>query len=115
MVGEMVRQVCHPRVWLGKCNRHGITSIDSMRRSLPESLLAEQRVGPLGVFATERRVGFFVVVDVVDVTPFVAALVEYGLKIEWDVLIRLSQGNGDGRQPLTQGQTVIFEYQRLAT
>ncbi len=64
---------------------------------LAETLLAEQGVGPGDIVAFQRWVGLLGVVDIFDVSSFVDALIQDGLEIERDVVIALSERNGDRR------------------
>jgi hypothetical protein len=75
---------------------------DQRDLDLAATVLAKQGIGPLGMFFIERGVGLFTVVDVVVVPSFLVTLFNQGLKIERDVMIRLTKRNGDRGQPLSQ-------------
>src|SRR3954452_20272434 len=76
-------------------------------RSATPPLLPQQCLSPAGVVRIEWRLGSRAVVDVV-VSPLVVAPIEHGLKIERNVAIILPQGDANGRQPLAEGDAVVF-------
>jgi hypothetical protein len=54
------------------------------------------------MLGVERRVRFLKVVDVVVVASFLVASIDLGLKVEREIMIRLSKRNGDRGQAIWQ-------------
>ncbi len=79
--------------------------------SSSQFVLAEQRVSPLCIGDAEPRFGFLSVVDIVDVTTFIAAFVENSLKVERHVRLGLTERNRNDGKPLSQVKWIIFKCQ----
>jgi hypothetical protein len=70
---------------------------------LPSTVFAEQIIGPLGMIGVERRVRLLKVVDVVVVASFFVASIDQGLEVECDIMIGLTERDGDCGQAILQG------------
>ena len=68
---------------------------------LPSTVIVEQIISPSGMLGVERRVRLLKVVDVVVVASFLITSIDQGLKVERDVLIRLTKRKSDRGQSLS--------------
>ena len=62
---------------------------------LPSTVIAEQIIGPSGMIGVERRARLLKVVDIVVVASFFVASIDQGVKVEHDVMIGLTERDGD--------------------